>query len=319
MPLTPLPRRAERRARPPIPAKATPEITPQPAADRVPRAAPPSTHEAVERGLGNRAMIALLDHATTPAAAPEPAPTRRMIRYGSQGTDVEYAQERLNAHGAAPPLAVDGIFGPLTRQATLDYQRGHGLDVDAIIGPRTWASLEGPTSIGGASGSGHGGAGGPGSSVMMYDTGGQTFNPPAQGTTMATIRTEIKAKQDAKDAAGKPKPELGPTVDVKGVTVGTPEELYVWNVLLQRAERDNWGGEVDVVTEIGPKAGGPAPVGQISIKIDGSGNATAILLNRGPVAVPAGFADEAAAIAALKALGFSTVENGTGTWTLPDL
>lgn len=270
--------------------------------------------EATEAGMGNRGTIALLEQAAAPTTAPEPAPTRRMIRYGSTGADVAHAQERLNAHGAAPPLAVDSIFGPLTRQATLDYQRSHGLDVDAIIGPRTWASLDGPTTIGGASGSGHGGAGGPGSSVMMYDTGGQKFNPPAQGTTMATIRAEIKAKQDAK-----PDPELGKTVDVKGVTVGAPEELYVWNVLLQRAERDHWGGEVDVVTEIGPKAGSAAPVGQISIKIDGSGNATAILLNRGPVAVPAGFADEKAAITAVKALGFSTVENGSGTWTLPDL
>lgn len=294
---------------------------PQEAEQTQPAAAPPVTAPREPAppswlpvaGLGNRATIALLEQAA-PTTVPEPAPTRRMIRYGSTGADVAHAQERLNAHGAAPPLAVDSIFGPLTRQATLDYQRSHGLDVDAIIGPRTWASLDGPTTIGGASGSGHGGAGGPGSSVMMYDTGGQKFNPPAQGTTMATIRAEIKAKQDAK-----PDPELGKTVDVKGVTVGTPEELYVWNVLLQRAERSHWGGEIDVVTEIGPAKDGKTPQGQVSVKIDGSGNATAILLNRGPVAVPNSFADEAAAIAALKALGFSAVENGTATWSLPEL
>ena len=269
-------------------------------------------------GKGQQPAAPTTSPGTSPAGSP--AGGQRMIRYGSVGPDVIRAQERLNAHGAMPPLATDGIFGPLTRQATLDYQRSHGLDVDAIIGPRTWASLEGPTTIGGASGSGGGGAGGPGSKVMMYDTGTQTFSPPANGTTMATIRTEIKAKQDATDADGKPKPELGPTVDVKGVNVGTPEEIYVWNVLLQRAQRDLWGGEIDAVAEIGPAAGGPAPVGQISIKIDGAGNATAALLNRGPVAVPSGLTDEKAAITQLKAdFGFKEVENGTATWTLPEL
>ncbi len=308
-------RRAEllRPAAPPTPS---PPETEQQTTTRQPvlLASPAATlvHHASEAGIGNRATIALLQQA--PAAVAEATPTRRMIRYGSTGADVAHAQERLNAHGATPPLAVDAIFGPLTRQATLDYQRSHGLDVDAIIGPRTWASLEGPTSIGGASGSGGGGAGGPGSSVIMYDTGSQTFTPPAQGTTMASIRAEIKAKQDAK-----PDPALGKTVDVKGVTTGAPEEIWVWNVLLQRAERANWGGEIDVVTQIGPEKDGKKPVGQVSIKIDGSGNATAALLNRGPVAVPSALADEAAAIAALKALGFSAVENGTATWTLPEL
>ncbi|MGC4154544.1 MAG: peptidoglycan-binding domain-containing protein [Propionicimonas sp.] len=270
--------------------------------------------EANQRGLGNRATVALLEQAPTQHAS-EPAPTRRMIRYGSSGADVSCAQQRLNLHGAAPPLATDGVFGPLTRQATLDYQRSHGLDVDAIVGPRTWASLDGPATIGGASGSsGGGGAGGPGSTVMMYDTGTQSFSPPAKGTTMATIRTEIKAKQDVR-----PDPELGKTVDVKGVTAGTPEEIWVWNVLLQRAERANWGGEIDVVTQIGPEKEGKKPVGQVTVKIDGSGNATAILLSRGPVAVPNALPDEKTAIAALKALGFSTVENGSARWTLPEL
>ncbi|NLP82206.1 hypothetical protein, partial [Acinetobacter baumannii] len=125
----------------------------------------------------------------------------------------------------------------------------------------------------------------------------------------ATIRTEIKAKQDLK-----PKPELGKTVDVKGVAVGGPEEVFVWNVLLQRAERRFWGGQIQVVTEIGPAPpkGGAAPVGQIPIKIDGKGNASAELLRRGAVAVPAALADRAGAVAALMAdFGFSAVEDGS--------
>jgi hypothetical protein len=78
-----------------------------------------------------------------------PPETRRMVRQGSSGPEVAYAQERLNAHGAMPPLAVDAIFGPLTRKAAVEYQKSHGLVPDAIIGPRTWASLDGPAQLGG--------------------------------------------------------------------------------------------------------------------------------------------------------------------------
>jgi hypothetical protein len=152
---------------------------------------------------------------------------------------------------------------------------------------------------------------------MLYNTGAQRFSPPAKGTKMSDIRDQIKAKQDQK-----PDPDLGKTVSVAGVTAGSDEEIFVWNVLLQRAERQFWGGEIDVVTEIGPppKGGGAAPVGQITVKIDGQGNATAELLNRGAVAVPGKFTDKKAAIDALKAdFGFSSVEDGSATWSLPDL
>jgi peptidoglycan hydrolase-like protein with peptidoglycan-binding domain len=42
-----------------------------------------------------------------------------------------------------PPLAVDGIFGRLTRNAVIDYQTWNGLQVDGIVGPQTWRSLGG--------------------------------------------------------------------------------------------------------------------------------------------------------------------------------
>ena len=57
--------------------------------------------------------------------------------------------------------------------------------------------------IGGDTGAGGGGAGGPGS-PLLYSTATQQFNPPAPGATMASIRAEIKAKQDLK-----PQPDLG--------------------------------------------------------------------------------------------------------------
>src|SRR3954467_1313657 len=52
------------------------------------------------------------------------APARPLLRPGSRGPDVPDAQARLNpaAPPAAPPLAVDGIFGALTRGAVVSLQ-----------------------------------------------------------------------------------------------------------------------------------------------------------------------------------------------------
>jgi len=38
---------------------------------------------------------------------------------------------------------VDGIFGPVTANAVRQFQRDSGLDDDGIIGPPTWAALDG--------------------------------------------------------------------------------------------------------------------------------------------------------------------------------
>jgi hypothetical protein len=155
-------------------------------------------------------------------------------------------------------------------------------------------------------------------SPVMYDTGTQSFSPPAAGDTVASVKADIAALQ-----AQKP-PALGPTVDVKGVTAGQPEELFVWNALKQRADPKNWGTEIQVVTQIGPAPtappGGAAPVGQITIIIDKAGNATAELLDKGATAVPAAFPDKDTAVAALKTdFGFASVDDGTAAWTPGDL
>ena len=154
---------------------------------------------------------------------------------------------------------------------------------------------------------------------VRYDTGTQTFRPPAAGDTVASVKADIATKQ-----AMKPDPDLGPNVDVKGAAAGQPEELYVWNALLQRGSRRNWGTEIQVVTDIGPTPATPpdaqAPVGKITIIIDKKGSATAELLDKGPVAVPAAFADKDKAVAALKTdFGFASVDDGTGAWTPGDL
>lgn len=56
------------------------------------------------------------------------------IKKGSRGEDVKTLQRRLN-------LIADGIFGKLTDEAVREFQKNHGLSVDGIVGPRTWAAL----------------------------------------------------------------------------------------------------------------------------------------------------------------------------------
>lgn len=62
-----------------------------------------------------------------------------VIKIGSKGDWVTIAQGRLVVAGY--PLNVDGIFGPKTKQAVMEYQMAHGLACDGIIGPKTWAVL----------------------------------------------------------------------------------------------------------------------------------------------------------------------------------
>ena len=54
-------------------------------------------------------------------------------------------QWRLNKAGATPPLAVDGWAGAKTRDAIAAFQGKHGLYVDGMIGPKTWAALDAAT------------------------------------------------------------------------------------------------------------------------------------------------------------------------------
>jgi uncharacterized protein (TIGR02594 family) len=65
------------------------------------------------------------------------------LKQGSSGAAVKDLQEKLNASGAQPPLEVDGDFGPKTKAAVISYQKNHSLDPDGIVGPKTWASLNG--------------------------------------------------------------------------------------------------------------------------------------------------------------------------------
>lgn len=58
-----------------------------------------------------------------------------------RGSNVSWIQKRLNAKGASPKLAADGVFGPKSDREVRDFQKAHHLDSDGIVGPRTWSAL----------------------------------------------------------------------------------------------------------------------------------------------------------------------------------
>lgn len=68
-----------------------------------------------------------------------------LLRRGGRGEAVRNLQEELRELGYAGrdgrPLAIDGIFGRETEHAVRACQRDHGLAVDGIAGPHTFAAL----------------------------------------------------------------------------------------------------------------------------------------------------------------------------------
>ena len=64
------------------------------------------------------------------------------LRRGSKGELVKSVQEYLKDESGAD-LKIDGIFGSETEKAVKDFQKSHGLTVDGVIGPKTWAAMGG--------------------------------------------------------------------------------------------------------------------------------------------------------------------------------
>jgi peptidoglycan hydrolase-like protein with peptidoglycan-binding domain len=62
------------------------------------------------------------------------------LREGSKGVAVRGLQRMLLGRGYDVE-EIDGRFGPKTETAVKAYQGDHELDVDGIVGPKTWDSL----------------------------------------------------------------------------------------------------------------------------------------------------------------------------------
>lgn len=72
-----------------------------------------------------------------PPKSPTPSCKVTVLRYGSSGSLVTSAQQKLGG------ISADGIFGAATLSRVKSFQRSKGLSVDGIIGPATWGSLGG--------------------------------------------------------------------------------------------------------------------------------------------------------------------------------
>ncbi|NPV26419.1 MAG: L,D-transpeptidase family protein [Firmicutes bacterium] len=67
--------------------------------------------------------------------------TGRILRVGDRGSDVLEVQRRLQILGYYDG-DLDGVYGPQTQQAVIDFQRDHNLEPDGIVGPRTYEELQ---------------------------------------------------------------------------------------------------------------------------------------------------------------------------------
>ncbi|MFP2924237.1 peptidoglycan-binding domain-containing protein [Pyxidicoccus sp. 3LG] len=72
--------------------------------------------------------------------------TSGSLRKGTTNDTVRGLQDRLRSAGFNPGKT-DGKFGPATERAVRDFQRSMGLQVDGVVGRRTFEALNGSSSF----------------------------------------------------------------------------------------------------------------------------------------------------------------------------
>ena len=95
--------------------------------------------------------VGIFAGASSPKQSPSLATYAAVLTQGSTGATVKTVQRKLKNWGYYNG-AVDGIFGPQTKEAVKYFQRKNGLKVDGIVGNKTLAALGISTSNSGQSG-----------------------------------------------------------------------------------------------------------------------------------------------------------------------
>ncbi len=112
---------------------------------------------------------------------------------------------------------------------------------------------------------------------LDYDRSVGSLPMPKPGTTAAQVTQAL----DDNVTKGKIRSYAPP----KGTVAGSAAEVFLLWTLLLLGERARWGTELDILTAIGwpAKAGDPTPQGQVTVRIDRNGAATAELIAAGPL------------------------------------
>lgn len=108
-----------------------------------------SISDAQAKGIAISADILarLNDSGSSPAPQPTAAPFRAALVYGESNADVVELQRLLiaSAQGSASirlkNTGATGYFGPLTREALMEYQRSKNLDANGIVDERTYTHI----------------------------------------------------------------------------------------------------------------------------------------------------------------------------------
>lgn len=93
-----------------------------------------STGPHLHFSISNAAGVLVDPEGLISGSTQTPTTVRRTIKLGSRGAEVAYLQHRLG-------IGSDGIFGPLTRRAVINFQKSRGLAADGIVGPKTWKAI----------------------------------------------------------------------------------------------------------------------------------------------------------------------------------
>ncbi len=100
----------------------------------------PATESAVKAFQQSRGLAA--DGIVGPSTWPKLVV---QVKKGSTGDAVRGVQEVIKFHdqsgGEAPPVQIDGIFGPRTDAFVRGFQTAVGTASDGIVGPITWRAL----------------------------------------------------------------------------------------------------------------------------------------------------------------------------------
>ncbi len=130
------------------------------------------------------------------------------LNLGSQSAQVKELQKWLAGNGYVgadgKPLKEDGIYGPETKTAVMQFQSKNGLTPDGIFGPKSLAKASNIASTSTQIDSAPPGSSAPGSTSNSIDTsnpndGGTTYNTgdPTQDALLQELQKFIKDQQDA--------------------------------------------------------------------------------------------------------------------------